>query len=121
MFLVGVLTPMRAVLLTISQILGGITGSAIIQALLPGTLNVRTTLIPGMSVRSTFSPCELSRGRCADSRSSSPASQVVRGLFLEMFLTAMLMITILLLAAEKTKVRSSHSPSEARDEKASRS
>ncbi|GAA5841135.1 hypothetical protein JCM9279_000551 [Rhodotorula babjevae] len=77
MFLVGVLTPMRAVLLTISQILGGITGSAIIQALLPGTLNVRTTLIPGMSV--------------------------VRGLFLEMFLTAMLMITILLLAAEKTK------------------
>ncbi|KPV77377.1 uncharacterized protein RHOBADRAFT_10063, partial [Rhodotorula graminis WP1] len=77
MFLVGVLTPLRAVLLTISQILGGITGSAIIQALLPGTLNVRTTLIPGMSV--------------------------VRGLFLEMFLTAMLMITILLLAAEKTK------------------
>jgi len=79
MFLVGVLTPMRAVLLTISQILGGITGSAIIQALLPGTLNVRTTLIPGMSVRSTFSPCELSRGRCADSRSSSPPCRSCEG------------------------------------------
>lgn len=51
MFLVGVLTPMRAALLTVAQILGGITGSAIIQALLPGTLNVRTQLSAGMSVR----------------------------------------------------------------------
>ncbi|GAA5934648.1 uncharacterized protein JCM15063_003031 [Sporobolomyces koalae] len=77
MMLVGAITPLRAALLTISQILGGIVGSAIIQALLPGTLNVRTQLSPGMSV--------------------------VRGLFLEMFLTAMLMLAILLLAAEKSK------------------
>ncbi|GAA6023104.1 hypothetical protein JCM10207_007721 [Rhodosporidiobolus poonsookiae] len=77
MTLVGALTPLRAALLTVAQILGGITGSAIIQALLPGTLNVRTLLSPGTSI--------------------------VRGLFIEMFLTAMLMITILLLAAEKHK------------------
>ncbi|GAA5934644.1 uncharacterized protein JCM15063_003030 [Sporobolomyces koalae] len=77
MMLVGAITPLRAALLTLSQILGGIVGSAIIQALLPGTLNVRTQLSEGMSV--------------------------ARGLFLEMFLTSMLMLAILLLAAEKSK------------------
>ncbi|GAA6005953.1 hypothetical protein JCM11491_004071 [Sporobolomyces phaffii] len=77
MMLVGAITPTRAALLTVSQVLGGITGAAIIQVILPGTLNVRTTLTPGMSV--------------------------ARGLFLEMFLTAMLMLAILLLAAEKSK------------------
>ncbi|GAA5986434.1 hypothetical protein JCM11641_000999 [Rhodosporidiobolus odoratus] len=77
MMLVGALTPIRAALLTVSQILGGISGAAIIQALLPGTLNVRTTLSPGTSV--------------------------VRGLFIEMFLTSLLMLAILLLAAEKHK------------------
>ncbi|GAA6059816.1 hypothetical protein JCM10212_003728 [Sporobolomyces blumeae] len=77
MLLSGALSPLRAVLLTIAQLLGALTGSGIIQALLPGTLNVRTTLAPGMSV--------------------------ARGLFLEMFLTIMLMLAILLLAAEKSK------------------
>ncbi|GAA5868097.1 hypothetical protein JCM8547_003342 [Rhodosporidiobolus lusitaniae] len=77
MWLVGALTWTRAALLTISQLLGGIVGAAIIQALLPGTLNVRTSLSAGTSV--------------------------VRGLFIEMFLTSLLMITILLLAAEKHK------------------
>ena len=90
MVLVGALTPLRGALLTISQILGGITGksshthhplpqcpdrlpspfigAAIIDALTPGTLNVRTSLAPGVSV--------------------------ARGLFIEMFMTAMLMITM---------------------------
>lgn len=77
MMLVGAITPVRAAILTFSQILGGITGAAIIQAILPGTLNCRTTLTAGMSV--------------------------ARGLFLEMFLTSMLMLAILLLAAEKSK------------------
>ncbi|GAA5821933.1 hypothetical protein JCM11251_004784 [Rhodosporidiobolus azoricus] len=77
MLLVGALTPIRAALLVVAQILGGIVGSAIIQALLPGTLNVRTTLSAGTSI--------------------------ARGLFIEMFLTSLLMITILLLAAEKHK------------------
>ncbi|GAA5952795.1 hypothetical protein JCM3765_002966, partial [Sporobolomyces pararoseus] len=73
----GAITPVRAAILTFSQIIGGITGAAIIQAILPGTLNCRTTLTAGMSV--------------------------ARGLFLEMFLTSMLMLAILLLAAEKSK------------------
>ena len=67
MVLVGALTPLRGVLLTFTQILGGITvshslasfeadfcsrkqGAAIIQAITPGTLNVRTTLGGGTSV-----------------------------------------------------------------------
>ncbi|GAA5910421.1 uncharacterized protein JCM6883_003000 [Sporobolomyces salmoneus] len=73
----GAISPTRAAILTVVQIAGGITGAAIIQAILPGTLNCRTTLTAGMSV--------------------------ARGLFLEMFLTSMLMLAILLLAAEKSK------------------
>lgn len=77
MALVGALTPLRACLLTFAQILGGITGAAIVDAITPGTLNVRTQLGGGTTV--------------------------ARGLFIEMFMTSMLMITILLLAAEKHK------------------
>ncbi|KZP20407.1 aquaporin-like protein [Athelia psychrophila] len=77
MVLVGALTPLRGCLLTFSQILGGISGAAIIQAITPGTLNVRTTLGGGTTV--------------------------VQGLFIEMFLTSLLMLAILLLAAEKHK------------------
>ncbi|KAJ9108067.1 hypothetical protein QFC20_003636 [Naganishia adeliensis] len=77
MVLVGALTPLRGALLTVSQILGGITGAAIVDAITPGTLNVRTTLGGGTTI--------------------------ARGLFIEMFMTAMLMLAILLLAAEKHK------------------
>ena len=54
MVLVGALTPIRGILLTVSQILGGITGAAIIQAITPGTLNVRTTLGGGATVAQGF-------------------------------------------------------------------
>ncbi|KAI9635226.1 aquaporin-like protein, partial [Dioszegia hungarica] len=77
MMLVGALTPVRAALLAFVQVLGGITGAAIIDAITPGTLNVRTQLGGGTSV--------------------------AQGLFIEMFLTALLMLAILLLAAEKNK------------------
>jgi MIP family channel proteins len=77
MALVGVLTPLRACLLVVVQILGGMTAAGIVQALTPGPLNVRTTLSPGTSVS--------------------------RGLFIEMFLTTWLMLAILFLAAEKHK------------------
>lgn len=60
---VGVLPPLRGALLSVSQILGGITSAAIVQALLPGSLNIRTTLGGGATR--------------------------TQGLFLEMFLTAM--------------------------------
>ncbi|GAA5823247.1 hypothetical protein JCM3770_000096 [Rhodotorula araucariae] len=75
MLLVGALSPLRAALVIVAQILGGITGSAIIYALLPGTLNVRTTLGADVSI--------------------------ARGFWIECFMTALLMLTILLLAAEK--------------------
>lgn len=38
MVLVGALTPVRGALLTFVQVLGGITGAAIIDAITPGTL-----------------------------------------------------------------------------------
>ncbi|GAA5950998.1 hypothetical protein JCM8115_005028 [Rhodotorula mucilaginosa] len=75
MFLVGALSALRASILAFVQILGGITGAAIIDALTPGTLNARTKLTAGMSIS--------------------------RGLFLEAAMTALLMLVILLLAADK--------------------
>ncbi|GAA5930292.1 uncharacterized protein JCM15063_004766 [Sporobolomyces koalae] len=76
--LIGAHTPVRAILLTISQILGSIAGAAICSGLLPGPLNVRTTLVAGTSV--------------------------VRGLFIEMFLTMILMLTVLVLTVEKSAI-----------------
>ncbi|KPV77367.1 uncharacterized protein RHOBADRAFT_11628, partial [Rhodotorula graminis WP1] len=76
--LVGGITPLRAVFLVPVQLLGGICAAAVIEALTPGPILFATTLAPGMS----------------------PA----RGLFLEMFMTTMLPLTIFLLAAERTKV-----------------
>jgi len=76
--LIGAHTPVRAVILTIAQVLGSIAGAAITSALLPGPLNVRTTLVAGTSV--------------------------VRGLFIEMFLTAILMLTVLVLTVEQSAI-----------------
>ncbi|KAL8697191.1 MAG: hypothetical protein Q9224_002434 [Gallowayella concinna] len=75
--LVGALPWTRGALLTISQILGGILSAGVVSALFPGPLNVRTALLPGTSL--------------------------AQGLFIEMFLTAQLVFTILMLAAEKHK------------------
>lgn len=58
--LIGGISPMRGAILTVSQILGAICGSALVQGLL-GSLNARTTL--------------------------NAETSIVRGLFLEMFLT----------------------------------
>ncbi len=77
LMLVGAVTPLRMAVCTISQILGGIVAAAIVDALTPGKLNVSVTLGAGTSV--------------------------VRGLFLEMFLTAQLVFCIIMLAAEKHK------------------
>ncbi|ORY81991.1 aquaporin-like protein, partial [Protomyces lactucae-debilis] len=75
--LIGSITPLRMVLLTIAQFLGGIAAAAIVDALSPGALNVSVSLSQGTST--------------------------VQGLFLEMFLTIMLVFTIIMLAAEKHK------------------
>ncbi|SMR47369.1 unnamed protein product [Zymoseptoria tritici ST99CH_3D1] len=77
MCLIGALPWFRGALLFLVQILGGMTAAALIAAMLPGELSVQTTLGGGTSV--------------------------AQGLFLEMFLTAELVFTIFMLAAEKHK------------------
>ncbi|CAD6565881.1 MAG: hypothetical protein CYPHOPRED_000082 [Cyphobasidiales sp. Tagirdzhanova-0007] len=79
LYLIGGLKPIRALLLGLAQIIGGIAGSALIAALTPngGINGAITSLEKGMNI--------------------------AQGLFLEMFLTAMLVFTVLMLAAEKHK------------------
>jgi aquaporin related protein len=75
MCLIGALPWFRGCLLFISQVLGGIAASALVSCMFPGELNVDTTLGGNTSV--------------------------TRGLFIEMMLTAQLVFTIFMLAAEK--------------------
>lgn len=77
MCLIGALPWVRGCLLVVTQILGGIVAAALVDTMFPGPLNVETTLGGGTSV--------------------------VRGLFIEMMLTAQLVFTIFMLAAEKHK------------------
>ncbi|KAF2219977.1 aquaporin-like protein [Elsinoe ampelina] len=77
MCLIGALPWIRGVLLFFTQIIAGMASAALVSCLFPGELNVRTTLGGGTSI--------------------------VQGLFIEMFLTAQLVFTIFMLAAEKHK------------------
>jgi aquaporin rerated protein, other eukaryote len=52
----GVMPPLRAALLVIAQILGGITAAGLIHGLMPGPLNVSTTLADGVSIPQGRSP-----------------------------------------------------------------
>jgi len=74
----GAVPWLRGLVLVPVQIIAGIVAAAVVEAILPGPISlVKTTLAPGMS----------------------PA----RGVFFEMFLTAELVFTVLMLAAEKSK------------------
>ncbi|KAI8960521.1 aquaporin-like protein [Daldinia sp. FL1419] len=75
MMLVGAVDYIRGPLVIFSQILGGMAAAAVVSGLTPGPLNVSTSLGGGTSA--------------------------VQGLFIEMFLTAQLVFTIFMLAAEK--------------------
>ncbi|KAF1817842.1 aquaporin-like protein, partial [Dissoconium aciculare CBS 342.82] len=77
LLLIGSLTWTRAGLLFVAQMLGALAASAVTSALFPSALDVSTTL--------------------------SGRTSVVQGLFIEMFLTAELVFTIFMLAAEKHK------------------
>ncbi|KAK4964887.1 Aquaporin-1, partial [Elasticomyces elasticus] len=77
MCLIGAVKWVRGGLVFISQILGAMAAAGVVSALFPGAMNVSTTLGGG--------------------------SSITRGLFIEMFLTAMLVFTIFMLAAEKHK------------------
>lgn len=75
LFLVGGLPAMRAILVFVAQLLGGICAAAVVSCLFPGPLNVETTLGGGASIS--------------------------QGLFIEMFLTAQLVFVIIMLAVVK--------------------
>jgi aquaporin related protein len=75
--LIGAISWLKAALLILAQILGGIAAAAVVSALLPGPLAVRTSL--------------------------NGSTSVTRGVFIEMLLTAELIFTIFMLAAEKHK------------------
>lgn len=75
MVLVGALPPVRGALVTVTQLVAGIFASALVMLLLPGEMNVSTTL--------------------------SPDTSVVQGLFLEAILTFQLIMAIFMLAGEK--------------------
>jgi len=77
MCLIGAIPPVRGVLIAVTQIVGGIAAAALCSALYPGPLTATTRLGGGTSI--------------------------VRGLFIEMFMTAFLVLTVLMLAAEKHK------------------
>jgi aquaporin related protein len=74
----GQLPWFRGLILFPAQILGGIVAAALVSCMLPGDIGTtRTVLAAGMSH--------------------------AQGLFFEMFLTAFLVFTVLMLAAEKSK------------------
>lgn len=73
----GTLPWIRGLFLFIAQMISGVVAAAVVSALFPGPLVVETVLNNGTST--------------------------AQGLFIEMFLTAELLITVLMLAAEKSK------------------
>ena len=77
LYLIGAVNPLRAILCFIAQMLAGMAAAGVVSAILPGPLNVSTSLGGGTTI--------------------------AQGVFLEMFLTAELVFTIFMLAAEKHK------------------
>ncbi|KAG5998519.1 hypothetical protein E4U43_002404 [Claviceps pusilla] len=75
LMLVGAVKPTRALLILPTQVIAGICAAAVVDGLLPGPLTVANTLGSGTSI--------------------------VQGLFLEMFMTAQLVLTVYFLAVEK--------------------
>lgn len=73
----GALPPVRGLLLIPTQLLGSMVAAALVSCMFPGPPAFVTNLTAGTSI--------------------------ARGLFIEMFLTAELELTILFLAAEKQK------------------
>lgn len=73
--LVGVISPVRFVLVSVAQMVGGIVAAAILDGLTPGPLSVGVALGLGTSK--------------------------AQGLFIEMFVTSALTLSVLMLAAEK--------------------
>jgi aquaporin related protein len=78
--LIGSVNPIRGLLVVLCQLVAAIAAAALVSGLLPGPLNVTNSLGPDV--------------------------KVVQGVFIEMFLTAQLVLVVYLLAVEKH--RSTH-------------
>jgi len=76
--LAGQLPWFRALLLVPAQLLGAMTAAALVSCMMPGEIRLTNTTL-------------------------SAGTSVTQGVFIEMFLTNLLMITVLMLAAEKSK------------------
>lgn len=103
--LVNLIFIFRGVCIFISQVIGAIVAAAIISALLPGELTVRTTLtgklIAILCVKAyTSLPWQCTENRLPTKTLWILGTSVVRGLFIEMFCTSLLVFTILMLAVE---------------------
>ncbi|KAF7422701.1 hypothetical protein PC9H_010857 [Pleurotus ostreatus] len=80
LMLVGAIRPVRCALFCIAQLAGGIAAAAVVLGLTDGTLRVNTTL--------------------------SPRTSPAEGVFIEMFITAALVLSVLMLATEKHQATS---------------
>lgn len=92
MMLVGATGYVRGALITVAQILGGISAAALVSALFPGPLAVRTELSGGTSVV---------QGLFIEVSTSSIVVRRIATNSRQMFLTAQLVFTIFMLATEK--------------------
>ncbi len=77
LILVGAVTPIKAAVIIPTQLVAGIAAAAVVDGLVPGPLKVANSLGNGTSI--------------------------TQGLFMEMFLTAQLVLTVYFLAVEKHK------------------
>lgn len=77
LWLVGAVPAIRCLVIMVAQILGGIAAAGVSSAVIPGPFSVNVRLGGGTST--------------------------VRGLFIEMFTTAMLVMTVIMLAAVKSR------------------
>jgi len=76
--LTGTLPPLRGLFLFPAQLLGGMVAGGLVSCMFPGDIQtVNTLLAPGVSI--------------------------AQGVFIEMFLTSLLIFIVLMLAAEKSK------------------
>ncbi|KAI0059225.1 aquaporin-like protein [Artomyces pyxidatus] len=75
LLIVGVIGPLRFALYCIAQLTGAIAAAALVEALTPGPLSANTFLAQGINA--------------------------AQGVFIEMFITAALVLAVLMLAAEK--------------------
>lgn len=87
---IGAMPPVKGGLLAVSQLLGGIAASGMVQALVPGELAVGTGLARRLPLDEDAYFVSWSY---TDSKRTAGVS-TAQGLFLEMFLTALLMISI---------------------------